>query len=131
MSWLNFGNTANGESVMEQKVVVAPTQQQERVVHIKTIESHPSAQINASKPFEISKIENGVTSNRNVQKQPDTITLKLCYCRRQNITRNQNFDIIKLLLLFLICKHNVFFKEQHLKSLSRDTQLGLQKIHTL
>lgn len=73
MSWLNFGNTENGESVMEQKVVVAPTQQQERIVHIqRLLGSHPSAQINASKPFEISKIENGVTLQVNKQaKQPD------------------------------------------------------------
>lgn len=69
MSWLNFGNTENGESVMEQKVVVAPTQQQEKtVVHIqRLLGSHPSVQINASKPFEISKIENGVTLQINKQ----------------------------------------------------------------
>lgn len=74
MSWLNFGNTENGESVMEQKVVVAPTQQQEKtVVHIqRLLGSHPSVQINASKPFEISKIENGVTLQINKQaKLPD------------------------------------------------------------
>lgn len=69
MSWLNFGNTENGESVMEQKVVVAPTQQQEKtVVHIqRLLGSHPSVQINTSKPFEISKIENGVTLQINKQ----------------------------------------------------------------
>ena len=74
MSWLNFGNTENGESVMEQKVVVAPTQQQEKtIVHIqRLLGSHPSVQINASKPFEISKIENGVTLQINKQaKLPD------------------------------------------------------------
>ena len=74
MSWLNFGNTENGESVMEKKVVVAPTQQQEKtVVHIqRLLGSHPSVQINASKPFEISKIENGVTLQINKQaKLPD------------------------------------------------------------
>ena len=69
MSWLNFGNTENGESFMEQKVVVAPTQQEEKtVVHIqRLLGSHPSVQINASKPFEISKIENGVTLQINKQ----------------------------------------------------------------
>ena len=74
MSWLNFGNTENGESVMEQKVVVAPTQEQEKtIVHIqRLLGSHPSVQINASKPFEISKIENGVTLQINKQaKLPD------------------------------------------------------------
>jgi hypothetical protein len=73
MSWLNFKNTENGESVMEQKVVVAPKQEEKTIVHIQRLMgSHPSAQINASKPFEISKIENGVVLRVNKQaKQPD------------------------------------------------------------
>lgn len=74
MSWLNFGSEHEENTNMEQKVVVPSTQQQEKtIVHIqRLLGSHPSVQINASKPFEITKIENGVTLQVNKQaKQPD------------------------------------------------------------
>jgi hypothetical protein len=58
---------------MENKIVVQPVQEEKTIVHIqRLLGSHPSVQINASKPFEISKIENGVTLRVNKQaKQPD------------------------------------------------------------
>lgn len=74
MSWLNFGSENKENPNMEQRVVVPSTQQQEKtIVHIqRLLGSHPSVQINASKPFEITKIENGVTLQVNKQaKLPD------------------------------------------------------------
>ena len=75
MSWLkNFGNTENKENPnMEQKVVVHPVQEEQTIVYLsRFVGNHPRVQLNPTKPFEISKIENGVTLRVNKQaKLPD------------------------------------------------------------
>ena len=75
MSWLkNFGNTENKENPnMEQKVVVQPVQEEQTIVYLsRLVGNHPRVQLNPTKPFEISKIENGVTLVVNKQaKLPD------------------------------------------------------------
>ena len=75
MSWLkNFGNSENKENPnMEQKVVVHPVQEEQTIVHLsRFVGNHPRIQLNPTKPFEISKIENGVTLVVNKQaKLPD------------------------------------------------------------
>ena len=78
MSWLShFKNTENAEKVesnnMENKVVVKSEQTEKIVVYIsRFVGNHPRVQLNPTKPFEISKIENGVTLVVNKQaKLPD------------------------------------------------------------
>ena len=78
MSWLNhFKNVEtphNKENPsMEQKVVVQSTQEQQTIVYLsRFVGNHPRVQLNPTKPFEISKIENGVTLRVNKQaKLPD------------------------------------------------------------
>jgi hypothetical protein len=75
MSWLkSFANSENKEIPnMEQKVVVHPVQEEQTIVHLsRFVGNHPRVQLNPTKPFEISKIENGVTLVVNKQaKLPD------------------------------------------------------------
>lgn len=75
MSWLkSFANSENKENPnMEQKVVVHPVQEEQTIVHLsRFVGNHPRVQLNPTKPFEISKIENGVTLRVNKQaKLPD------------------------------------------------------------
>ena len=74
MSWLNFGNTENGENVMKKDIVIAQAEnKQQTVVYLsKFVGNHPRVQLNPSKPYEITKIENGVTLVVNKQaKLPD------------------------------------------------------------
>lgn len=75
MSWLkSFANSENKENPnMEQKVVGHPVQEEQTIVHLsRFVGNHPRVQLNPTKPFEISKIENGVTLVVNKQaKLPD------------------------------------------------------------
>jgi hypothetical protein len=74
MSWLNFRNTENGETVMKKDIAVAQAEnKQQTVVYLsRFVGNHPRVQLNPTKPFEISKIENGVTLVVNKQaKLPD------------------------------------------------------------
>ena len=73
MSWLNFGSENEENPNMEQKVVVHPVQEEQTIVHLsRFVGNHPRVQLNPTKPFEISKIENGVTLRVNKQaKLPD------------------------------------------------------------
>ena len=77
MNWLNFGNTKQEEQPMERKVVVKANQPEQPaqpaqpstqvVVHIhRLMGDHPRVTL-SRKPFEISKIENGVTLQVNKQ----------------------------------------------------------------
>lgn len=73
MSWLNFGSENEENPNMEQKVVVQPVQEEQTIVYMsRLVGNHPRVQLNPTKPFEISKIENGVTLRVNKQaKLPD------------------------------------------------------------
>ena len=73
MSWLNFGSENEENPNMEQKVVVQPVQEEQTIVYLsRLVGNHPRVQLNPTKPFEISKIENGVTLRVNKQaKLPD------------------------------------------------------------
>ena len=72
MSWLKgFGNLENKDiPIMEQKVSV---KQEKTIVYLsRFVGNHPRVQLNPTKPFEITKIENGVTLVVNKQaKLPD------------------------------------------------------------